>query len=885
MSKNKKLYKEKPKDIQKGISETTLNRIFIAVFFILPLIYFASFLSGSKMIAGSDWLLSGYIPRMWLADCIKHYGSGPLWDPNVFCGLPMGNPYNIYTLFYLIFPVHIVFTYSFVLAIFLAGLGMYLYLKELRFPILISFLGGIAYMSCGSLLSTPYAGHLGKSLAAALFPFILLFLHKGLTRHRLIYFLIAGALGALSATHAHFQLTYYAGVVCAFYLLFHLIWQRKENKIKGAIKLITYSILGLVLAGGLVSMQYLPIFSDFGWGSRGGLERGYEFATSWSVPTSELLDLLTPHFSGILNNYWGENYFKLHTEYLGILPLLLAFIGIAVKHRKKYVRFFIGLGVVATLFALGGHSPFYRIPYYLLPRVNKFRAPSMAFYLVAFSIIVLMAFGVQAVMEQRRKTEDQRQKTKDRRPKTIDRKQKNLIVYLLIIFGIVAIFAIICSVGKESVLSFLKGHFQPALVASYGYEPAQQKIRNLYQNYPNFIGGLGKALLLIAVNSVLIILLAMKKLKLPVWILIVTPILIFDQWSVEKQFLRSVPHPKIYYAPDSVVNFLQNDKTLYRVFPFNYEHTTDSYLTLYNIQSLGGYVSNPGWRYQKLIGAGESVMFNPRNLIIYPHLLDVLNVKYIISYSLPDDISRYDETTQGYIRELRNYLSQFKEVTRGGKYSVYLNTDYIKRAFIVKNYKVLDNPDSLLSFMLTPTFNAREVVLLEEEPSTDHGSTEPLGIEPRDELLGSELAELLAEVRLPITARLSPSVLSLGTNCSAVSLPNCSPKSDYPDAGEISITKYTPNEIVCEATLASPGFLVLSENWHPNWKAYVDGEEEKIYIADYTSRAVYLPEGEHNVRFVYVSKAFQVGSIISILSLIFFVGIVVWTGISKRRVV
>jgi len=368
----------------------------------------------------------------------------------------------------------------------------------------------------------------------------------------------------------------------------------------------------------------------------------------------------------------------------------------------------------------------------------------------------------------------------------------------------------------------------------YGPQSTQQKIQNLYQNYPYFLNGLGKALFLIALNSVFVILLAMKKLKLPIWILIVTPILIFDQWSIEKHFLKSVPHPKVYYASDSVVNFLKKDKTLYRVFPFNYEHTTDSYLTLYNIQSLGGYVSNPGWRYQKLIGAGESVMFNPRNLIIYLHLLDVLNVKYIISHTLPDDISRYDERTQGYIRELRNYLSQFKEVTRGEKYSVYLNTDYIERAFIVKNYKIFDNPDSLLSFMLTPSFNPREVVLLEEEPE--------------------------GNFQFPISNSQSQKGLE-----------------------EVHIREYGPNKIVCETALESPGFLVLSENWHPNWKAYVDGEEEKIYIADYTLRTVYLPEGKHVVRFVYVSKAFQVGSIISILSLIFFVGVVVWWGISKRR--
>ncbi len=843
--------KKKTKKESKNVSNKSrlklpysiLNKIAIAILFILPLIYFASFLSGSKMIAGSDWLLDGYIPAKWLTDCIKHYGSGPLWNPNVFGGLPMGNPYSLYTLFYLALPIHIVFTYSFVLAIFLAGLGMYLYLKELRFPILISFLGGIAYMSCGPLLSTPYAGHCAKSLAAALFPFILLFLHKGLTKHNFIYFLIAGALGALSATHAHFQLTYYAGVVCAFYLLFHLLWQRKENKIKGTVKLITYSILALILAGGLVSIRYLPIFSDFGWGSRGGLERGYAFATSWSVPTSELLDLLTPHFSGLLNNYWGENYFKLHTEYLGILPLLLALIGIAVKRKEKpdcrqasYVRFFIGLGVVAILFALGGHTPFYKIPYYLLPRVNKFRAPSMAFYLVAFSVIVLAAYGIQTLI-------DQRQETRDERPKTIDKRQKNLGIYLLTIFGIVAIFTLVCVVGKESILSFMKEHFQPVLMNQYGPQSTQQKIQNLYQNYPYFLNGLGKALFLIALNSVLIILLAMRKLKLPVWILMVTPILIFDQWSIEKQFLKSVPHPKVYYAPDNIVNFLKNDETLYRVFPFNYEHTTDSYLMLHNVQSVGGYVSNPYHRYQDLIGAGTSVMFTPPNLVKYRSILDILNVKYVIDVWIPEDLSQYDEETQ---KKIENFKSNFErrwninwqdahtglELVYTDRYghAVYENKTALPRAWIVHNFKVLPE-EQILEELKSPEFDPGTTVILEEEPY--------------------------------------PKIWNL--------------ESGIWNPEVVNITKYTPNEIVCEAILASPGFLVLSENWHPNWKVFVDGKKEKIYIADYTLRAVYLPEGRHTVKFVYISKAFRIGSTISILFLIFFVGVVVWAGISKHR--
>ncbi|MCK4307945.1 hypothetical protein KAW50_06965, partial [candidate division WOR-3 bacterium] len=275
------------------------------------------------MMYGSDWLIAGYSIRGWIADCIRQYGRGPMWDPSAFGGIPFGNPYTFYFMSFLVLPVHVIWTYMFVFSVFFAGLGIYLYLKELNISLYSSFLGAIVYMGCGSVLSMTYPGHDGKILATAFFPFILLLLHKGLTRHKLVYFLLAGAIGGLAAVNAHFQLIYYAGVLSVFYLLYHLIWQRKENGTRKTIILIGYSLCALILAGGLVSIHYFPIFGTMGWGARGA-GRGYEFATSWSLPPNELLDLLTPYFSGLQNNYWGENYFKLDTQYLGILPLLLA---------------------------------------------------------------------------------------------------------------------------------------------------------------------------------------------------------------------------------------------------------------------------------------------------------------------------------------------------------------------------------------------------------------------------------------------------------------------------------------------------------------------------------------------------------------------------------
>ncbi|MDD2889229.1 MAG: YfhO family protein [bacterium] len=809
----------------KSIPSSMLNKILIGILLLLPLIFFAPLLSGQKMMGGSDWLLAGYSSRHWLADCIRLYHRPPLWDPLAFGGLPTGNSYTLYNLWFNIFPTHIAWTYIFVLGMFLAGLGVYLYLKEIKLSLYSAFLGALIYMGSGSVLSTTSPGHDGKLLATALVPFVFLFLHKGLTKHKFLDFLLAGAIGGIAAVNAHFQLVYYSVIALAFYFIFHLIWQRKENKAKGTFKLISYAFCALLLAAGLLAIQYLPTFAGIGWGARGG-ERGYKFATSWALPISELWDLITPHFSGLLDNYWGENYFKLDTQYLGILPLILALFTIIFMIKNSYVKFFTGLAVVAIIFALGGHTLFYHIPYAILPGIKKFRGPAMSFYLVAFSISVLASIGIQNLIEE--------QNTKAKI-------QKRVPLYLGIMFAIIAVLAIIFSAGKESILEYFKSHFGPIFTGEYGAQMSQYKLQNLYKNYPVFLEGLGKAVFLAALNCVLIFLLYAKKLKLPIGIALVGGLLVFDQWSIEKQFLKIVPHPSEYYAADDMVGTLISENIpdySYRVFPLLYDHTTDGYLCIHGIQSVGGYVSNPGERYQKFIGADNSVMFTPPNLVRYKNLLNILNVKYIFSAWLPEDLTPYPENTRQMIENFRmgflgqwgvdfrdfhnNFIIDYK--TPDGK-AVYRNESALPRALIVHSFEILSKT-SVLERLKQPDFNPRTTVVLEEQPMKQVSTLQ-------------------------------------------------SPDSNIQNSETVKIDEYTPNKIICTANLAIPGFLVLSENWHPDWKVYVDGKKDKLYVADYILRGVQLDKGAHKIEFVYDSFYFKLGALISLLASLLLIVIII----------
>lgn len=88
------------------------------------------------------------------------------------------------------------------------------------------------------------------------------------------------------------------------------------------------------------------------------------------------------------------------------------------------------------------------------------------------------------------------------------------------------------------------------------------------------------------------------------------------------------------------------------------------------------------------------------------------------------------------------------------------------------------------------------------------------------------------------------------------------------DRSDANINKYTANEVAIKANMENAGFLVLSDAYHPDWKAYVDGNPTKIYQTDYLLRSIFLPAGEHEVKFVFVPQWFYIGGAVSLIALL-----------------
>jgi len=739
----------------------------LLVYFLLDLIFYRKILSPSVMVFGTDWLAGGYPIRNFF------YESGhSQWNPYLYGGLPhFSNAGDVYFPFSILlsrlFPVHVYFAYLFVLNTLVGGFFAYLFLKSLKLSFWPSFIGGLSYLFTGILVSYVYGGHEGRMAIVAFLPVVMWLIHLATERQTLAWFMGAGLGLGGALLIPHVQMNYYLLILVFFYFCFRLYGVFKStNNWPRIIKLSGYFVAFIAVGFLLSAVLYLPFYKYIPFSPRGGEEgRGYQFATSWAMPPEETINLAVPDFSGTSAGegaYWGRNPFKLNSEYLGATVILLFFAGLALSRKNKPVIFFLIMILLAFTVAWGGSTPLFKLYYQIVPGFDKFRAPSLIYFLIAFSMIVNSAFGLQAVIDQVKSGQN----------------LKKVARFLLIFLGIVISLTLLISIGSAGLKSSLAG-----LV-----NDSPQKLAALQVNFPKFIAGMWKYALFTLLVAAILLAVIRQKLKL-LWAgIIISLITVIDLWLVESKYIQAVPPPEVYFTPDEVVQALRSDNSLFRILPLQYRN--DNYPMLFNLQSVSGEHGNQLQRYNEFVGAGKASMVDYHNILSNFNFLNLSNAKYLIT------------------QQPTNFPS-FKEIHKG-RFYVYQNIEVLPRAFVVPKFEVIPESDKILERMKQGDFNPRQTVILEKNPS------------------------------------LKPTADSV--------LP------------EVSIVGYEPTQVKIQAELDQPGFLVLLDNYYPDWKAYVDGVAVEIYRADYTFRAVPLDRGNHQVEFRFEPHYFYLGKKISLTS-------------------
>jgi len=91
----------------------------------------------------------------------------------------------------------------------------------------------------------------------------------------------------------------------------------------------------------------------------------------------------------------------------------------------------------------------------------------------------------------------------------------------------------------------------------------------------------------------------------------------------------------------------------------------------------------------------------------------------------------------------------------------------------------------------------------------------------------------------------------------------------------VEIVRYEPERVVMRVESAAPGYLVVSDQFFPGWRATVGGEPAEIVRANLCFRAVAVPAGVFTVTMQYRPWTLTLGFILSAATAVLLVGAVV----------
>ena len=668
-------------------------------FILLTIVVFAGFIFSSDMLFGSDTIEAGIFFRSFYANFVQTYHRVPLWDPYIFGGLPFvdamhGDTFYPLAALQFIMPLQKALGYKLVITVLLAGIFTFLYIRKMGMSRWAGVVAGTLYMLSGFLISLVYAGHDGRMYVTSLLPLLLYTMEIGFQRKSLLWWWPFGLAFGLLILANHPQFAYFAMWCIGAYFLMRMIFVIKEdkgisapNKAKPIGGFILAMVFGLCLA--LVSIwptqDYVRKYSP-----RAEEGRGYEYAASWSLHAEEAFNQIIPNFSGYstLGNhpdlaseqtYWGKNYFKINTEYAGLAGIILAIIGL-ILYRDRFSWFFVGTAVFSLLYALGDSGVIFKLVYYLVPFVKKFRAPSTIMFLFSFSTAFLAA-----------RTIDWLEKTK--KPHI----GKKLQLGLFIGAGVYLLGALSIAGAGKAIMGVYTSIFYS------GIQPGQQS--NLEANLPNIAAGFLIGAVLISAIAVILLAWNKKKMRLHAVAISIIVLILFDSWILcGIKFIRPV-NPAPYFDKPVIANMFAKETQPFRVFTMPSTLSNQNILAQFGIDEVTGYHGNQLRWYDNFIGGNQY-----SNLFAYKggratglstnfnKILSLTNAEYLL---INQQIALPGFQSAG---------------SAPGGINILKNLSTIPRARVIRNYQVEPDQDKMLSEVLAPDFDYFNKIIIDRNP-------------------------------------------------------------------------------------------------------------------------------------------------------------------------
>ncbi len=101
---------------------------------------------------------------------------------------------------------------------------------------------------------------------------------------------------------------------------------------------------------------------------------------------------------------------------------------------------------------------------------------------------------------------------------------------------------------------------------------------------------------------------------------------------------------------------------------------------------------------------------------------------------------------------------------------------------------------------------------------------------------------------------------------------------------EVEFLSYRMDRSVLKVNSARAGFLVMSDLYTKGWKATIDGQPTSVLNSDYAYRAVYVPEGQHQVEFYYQPYSFTLSKTLSLLGVLILLSLWLYHGFVVHKI-
>ena len=403
--------------------KTAKRLVPLGILLSIPLILYAPLLFGGKVLYWAVYMLQFYPWRQLAAEQIRA-GSWPLWNSYLGSGTPLAA--NLQTgafyppnVLFLLMPVEHASGWGLALHVAMAALSAYYLGRTLGLSRFGALVAGLAYGGGGYLIA--HWVFPSMVYAAAWLPLLLAQVEKlvqraspdaqATARHWLVEVALLALVVALQLLAGHAQTSFYSAVIVAFFALYRLTQRRTAEgkpRIRGSLLAAGGLLLATLWGVALAAIQLLPTAELAAHSQRAGNLTNLTFAYELSFWPWRLITLLAPDFFGnpARGEYWAYGTYWEESAFVGVLPLVLAFLALGAWWRKRkqgaggphsLVPFLTLLCLVSLLLALGNRTPLYPLLFRYVPGFGLFQAPARLTVGYALGIALLAGIGADTL--------------------------------------------------------------------------------------------------------------------------------------------------------------------------------------------------------------------------------------------------------------------------------------------------------------------------------------------------------------------------------------------------------------------------------------------------------------------------------------------------------